>query len=51
VRGKALDILESLGIQNLIIEFDREEEYKITSKGKRITMQSTKTRLVYSKIQ
>lgn len=50
VRGKALDILKSLGMQNLIVEHERKEEYKITSKGKQITMQSTKTRLVYRKV-
>lgn len=50
VRRKALDVLESLGMQDLIVEFDREEEYKITPKGKQITMQSTKTRLVYPKV-
>ncbi|TKC58531.1 hypothetical protein FBD94_18115 [Pedobacter hiemivivus] len=47
VRQKASNILELLGMQNLAIEFDREEEYEMTRNGKRITMQSTKIRLVY----
>jgi hypothetical protein len=49
VRQKSLNILGSLGMQDLIIEFERKEEYETTSNGKRITMQFTKTRLVYSK--
>lgn len=47
VRQKAKNILESLGMQDLAIEFDRKEEYEMTSSGRRITLQSTKTRLVY----
>lgn len=46
VRQKAKAILKSLGMQDLTIEFDREEKYEMTDKGKRVTMQSTKTRLL-----
>ena len=46
VREKALDILNSLGMQDLILEFDREEKYEMTDKGRQIVMQTTKTRLV-----
>lgn len=46
VRQKAFDILKLLGMQNLKLEFDREEKYETTDKGKRVMMQSTKTRLV-----
>lgn len=47
VRREALCILDSLGMQDLTIEFDRKEEYEMTNNERRITMQSTKTRLVY----
>jgi hypothetical protein len=46
VRQKAKAILESIGMQDLLIEFDREEKYEMTDKGRRISMQSTKIRLV-----
>lgn len=46
VRQKALDILKSLRMQDLTLEFDREEKYETTDKGNQITMQITKTRLV-----
>jgi len=46
VRQKALDILRSLGMQDIKLEFYREEKYEMTDTGKRITVQSTKTRLV-----
>ncbi len=46
VRQKAKMILGLLGMQDLTIEFDREEKYEMTDKGKQITMQSTKTRLL-----
>ena len=46
VRQKAKTILELLKMQDLTIEFDREEKYEVTDKGKQITMQSTKIRLV-----
>jgi len=46
VRQKAKTILELLGMQDLTIEFDREEKYETTDKGKRLTMQTTKTRLI-----
>lgn len=50
VRQRASEVLESLGMQDLVVEFDREEEYEMTSRGKQITMQSTKTRLVYPRL-
>ena len=46
VRQKALDILNSLGMQDLTLEFERKEKYEETPQGKRLTSQSTKTRLV-----
>ncbi len=46
VRQKAKIILELIGMLFLTIEFDREEKYEMTDKGKQVTMQSTKTRLV-----
>jgi len=46
VRLKARSILVDIGMQDLTLEFDREEQYEMTDKGKRITMQLTKTRLV-----
>lgn len=49
VRQKAMVILELIGMRDLTIEFDREEKYKMTDKGKQVTMQATKTRLVRQK--
>lgn len=46
VRLKARSILADIGMQDLTLEFDREEQYEMTDKGKRITMQLTKTRLI-----
>ena len=46
VRQKASNILFSLGMQDLTLEFDRDEKYEITDKGKKLTAQMTKTRLV-----
>ena len=46
VREKSSNILTSLGMQDLTLEFEREEKYETTDKGKRVTIQSTKTRLV-----
>lgn len=46
VRQKAKTILKSMGLQNLTIVFDREEKHEMTDEGRRIKMQSTKTRLV-----
>jgi hypothetical protein len=45
VRSKANEILCSLNMDNLEIEFDREEKYEITERGKKLIFQSTKTRL------
>lgn len=49
VRQKSSNILSSLGMQDLTIEFERKEEYETASNGERITIQFTKTRLVYEK--
>lgn len=46
VRKMAKSILEMLEMQDLIIDFERTEKYEKTDKGKRLTMQTTKTRLV-----
>lgn len=46
VRQKAKTILELLGMQDLTIEFDREEKYETTDDGKRLAIQTTKTRLI-----
>ncbi len=46
VRQKALYILTSLEMQDLTLEFDRDEKYEITGKGKQLTLQTTKARLV-----
>ncbi|MBB2147230.1 hypothetical protein GM921_17145 [Pedobacter sp. LMG 31464] len=46
VRQKAKTILETLNMQDFTIEFDRTEKYKKTNKGERLTMQTTKTRLI-----
>ena len=46
VRQKAKTLLETLNMQYLTIEFDRTEKYETTNKGERLTMQTTKTRLV-----
>ena len=46
VRQQAKNILEALNMQDLIIEFDRIEKYDTTNKGERLTMQTTRTRLV-----
>jgi hypothetical protein len=46
VRQRAKAILESLGMQDLTIEFDRQEKYEMTDTGKQVTIQSTKTRLI-----
>jgi len=46
VRQKAMTILEMLGMQNLTIEFDRTEEYKMINGVKQITAQTTKTKLI-----
>jgi len=46
VREEAKTILEMMGMQDLRIEFERTEEYETIGSIKRITMQSTKTRLI-----
>jgi len=46
IRHKALEILSSLGMQDLTLEFDRSEKYDTTDNGKQLTIQTTKTRLV-----
>lgn len=46
VRQKAKTILELLKMQDLTIEFEREEKHEMTEKGRQIAMQLTKTRLV-----
>lgn len=46
VRLKARSILADIGMQDLTLVFDREEQYEMTDKEKKITMQLTKTRLV-----
>lgn len=46
VRLKARSILVDIGMQDLTLVFDREEQYEMTDKEKKITMQLTKTRLV-----
>mgnify|MGYP006899157997 CR=1 FL=1 len=48
VRQKASSILELLGMQNLRVEFDREEKYNSTAEGQRLVMQATRTRLVFA---
>lgn len=46
VRQKAKAILKLLGMQDLAIEFDREEKHEMTALGEKLIMQSTKTRIV-----
>ena len=46
VRQKAIAILQLLGTDDLEIEFERKEKYKSTANGKRLLMQSTKTKLI-----
>ncbi len=46
VRKHAKEILVMLNMDDLALEFEREEKYETTLKGKKIISQSTKTRLV-----
>ncbi|GEM_PF-2128244 len=46
VREMAKSILETLNMQDFTIEFYRTEKYEKTNKGKRLIMQTTKTRLI-----
>ncbi|GEM50737.1 hypothetical protein EB1_05270 [Empedobacter brevis NBRC 14943 = ATCC 43319] len=46
VRQMAKAILETLNMQDFTIEFYRTEKYEKTNKGKRLIMQTTKTRLI-----
>jgi len=46
VRVQASEILTLLNMNNLDIEFEREEKYETTTEGQKLLIQSTKTRLV-----
>jgi hypothetical protein len=46
VREKAKEIIQLLGMQNLILEYDRDEKIEKTSLGNQAVSQTTKVRLV-----
>lgn len=45
IRLKAKEVLKLLGMQNITIEFNREEKYETKGHGKQLTIQRTITRL------
>ncbi len=49
VRQKAKTMLALLGVQDLTIEWERTEKFEITEEGIRLTLQTTKTRLIRKK--
>lgn len=47
VRTQAKEILTLLGFENLDIDFERTEKYETSNEGKKLLMQTTRTRLIW----
>jgi len=51
VRQMAKDVLVSMKMDHLDIDFDRTEKYKTTNSGQQLVMQSTRTKLVNKEVR